>query len=48
MQNSPDDPAGPSRERVFNAPFLPVLIAASMPVLYWFQERLADHGLPGR
>lgn len=45
MQSSLDDPAGPQRERVFNAPFLPVLIAASMPVLFWFQERLPDQGM---
>ncbi|WP_447910407.1 rhomboid family intramembrane serine protease [Brevundimonas bullata] len=45
MQSSPDDPAGPHRERVFNAPFLPVLIAASMPVLFWFQGRLPDQGM---
>lgn len=35
----------PSREKMFNAPLLPVLIAASMPVLYFFQERLPDQGL---
>lgn len=45
MQSSIDDPAGPQRERIFNAPFLPVLIAASMPVLFWFQERLPDQGM---
>lgn len=45
MQNSPDDPVELSRERVFNAPFLPLLIAASMPALFWFQERLPDQGM---
>lgn len=45
MQTSADGPNDPSRERIFNAPFLPVLIAASMPVLFWFQERLPDEGL---
>lgn len=45
MQTSSDDPSHADRERIFNAPFLPVLIAASMPALYWFQERLPDHGL---
>lgn len=45
MQSSAHGPNDPPRERVFNAPFLPVLIAASMPVLYWFQERLPDQGL---
>lgn len=46
MQTLPD-PSGdrPRREPIFNAPFLPALIAASMPVLYYFQERLADGGL---
>ena len=37
--------AGPPREKIFNAPLLPVLIAASMPALYFFQERLPDQGL---
>lgn len=45
MQTSADGPTDPSRERIFNAPFLPVLIAVSMPVLYWFQERMADQGM---
>ena len=45
MQTSDHGPAEPQRERMFNAPFLPVLIAASMPVLYWFQERLPDQGM---
>ncbi len=45
MQTSADGPADPQRERIFNAPFLPVLIAVSMPVLYWFQERLPDQGM---
>lgn len=45
MQSPIDHQAGPQRERIFNAPFLPMLIAASMPVLYWFQERLPDQGL---
>lgn len=35
----------PPREKIFNAPFLPLLIAASMPVLFFFQERLPDQGL---
>ena len=35
---------GPPREKIFNAPLLPVLIAASMPALYFFQERLPDQG----
>ena len=41
----PSAPPAPQREKILNAPFLPVLIAASMPVLYWFQERLPDQGL---
>jgi len=32
-------------EPVLNAPLVAVLTAASMPVLYWFQERLPDGGL---
>ena len=35
---------GPPREKIFNAPLLPVLIAASMPALYFFQQRLPDQG----
>src|SRR5690606_34222995 len=45
MQHPVDEPAGAPREKILNAPFLPVLIAASMPVLFWFQERLPDEGL---
>lgn len=45
MQSPTDEPTQSSRERIFNAPFLPVLIAGSMPVLYWFQERLPDEGM---
>ena len=45
MQNPVEGPVDPSKERIINAPFLPVLIAVSMPVLYWFQERLADQGM---
>lgn len=45
MQTSADGPSDPQRERIFNAPFLPVLIAASMPVLFWVQERLPDQGM---
>lgn len=29
----------PARERIFNAPLLALLLAASMPALYWLQER---------
>lgn len=32
-------------ERILNAPPVAVLVAASMPALYWFQERLPDNGL---
>ncbi|MBN9479431.1 MAG: rhomboid family intramembrane serine protease [Bordetella sp.] len=35
----------PPREKIFNAPFLPLLVAASMPVLFYLQERLPDQGL---
>ncbi len=35
----------PDREKIFNAPLLPVLIALSMPVLFFVQERLPDGGL---
>jgi membrane associated rhomboid family serine protease len=35
----------PPREKIFNAPFLPLLIAASMPALFYLQERLPDQGL---
>ncbi|MGH7021094.1 MAG: rhomboid family intramembrane serine protease [Brevundimonas sp.] len=45
MQHPTDEPIGAAREKILNAPFLPVLIAGSMPVLFWFQERLPDEGL---
>lgn len=35
----------PVREPVFNAPLLAVLVGLSMPVLFFFQQRLADGGL---
>lgn len=35
----------PSSERILNAPPVAVLVAASMPVLYFVQERLPDEGL---
>lgn len=43
----PDDGRldGPPREKVLNAPLLPVLIALSMPVLFYFQTGLPDGGL---
>lgn len=42
----PDRFAGPPpRERIFNAPLLVVLLAASMPALYFFQERSRDNWL---
>lgn len=43
-QSDPRSPR-PPREKIFNAPFLPLLIAASMPVLFFMQERLPDQGL---
>ncbi|MGH7028660.1 rhomboid family intramembrane serine protease [Brevundimonas sp.] len=45
MQNPADQPTGAPREKILNAPFLPALIAASMPVLFFLQERLSDQGL---
>ncbi len=45
MQHPVDEPAGAPREKILNAPFLPALIAASMPVFFWFQERLPDEGV---
>ena len=35
----------PPRERIFNAPLLALLVAASMPALYLFQERSHDFWL---
>ncbi|CAN5125682.1 rhomboid family intramembrane serine protease [soil metagenome] len=49
MASAPDRfaPANPRppREKILNAPLLPVLIALSMPALFWLQERLPDEGL---
>jgi membrane associated rhomboid family serine protease len=43
MQQTPDRFAGPPpQERIFNAPLIAVLLAVSMPVLYFFQERSRD------
>lgn len=36
----------PSREPLFNAPLIAVLVAASIPALYALQERSADNWLP--
>lgn len=38
------DAPPPGRERIFNAPLTVVLIAVSMPVLFFFQQRLPDEG----
>ena len=38
------DAPPPARERLFNAPLTPVLIAVSMPLLFFFQQRLPDGG----
>ena len=38
------DAPPPARERMFNAPLTVVLIALSMPVLFFFQQRLPDGG----
>ncbi|MDP3802548.1 rhomboid family intramembrane serine protease [Brevundimonas sp.] len=35
----------PPPDRILNAPAVAVLVAASMPALYWFQEQLPDGGL---
>lgn len=35
----------PSSERILLAPPVALLVAASMPALYWFQERQYDYGL---
>ena len=40
--SDPTDTA-PLKEPVFNAPLLAVLLAASMPALYFLQERSSDH-----
>lgn len=45
MSHSDPRSPRPPREKIFNAPFLPLLIAVSMPVLFFFQERLPDQGL---
>lgn len=44
MEPQPERFAGPPpRERIFNAPLLAVLLAASMPALYFLQERSSDY-----
>lgn len=45
MPTTEPDLNQPHRERVLNAPLVAVAVAASMPALYWLQERLPDGGL---
>lgn len=49
MANAPDrfapENPRPPREKILNAPLLPVLLALSMPALFWFQQKLPDEGL---
>ncbi|MFN3932923.1 MAG: rhomboid family intramembrane serine protease [Brevundimonas sp.] len=35
----------PPHEPIFRAPAVAVILAASLPILFWFQTRLADGGL---
>ncbi|QTC91923.1 rhomboid family intramembrane serine protease [Brevundimonas goettingensis] len=42
---TPDGGDGQDRERIFNAPLAPLLVALSMPVMFFLQERLPDEGL---
>ena len=35
----------PSSERIFNAPAVVVILAASLPALFWMQTQLPDRGL---
>ncbi|HEX8471454.1 MAG TPA: rhomboid family intramembrane serine protease [Brevundimonas sp.] len=38
-------PGDDGREKIFNAPLLPILIALSMPALFYLQQSLPDEGL---
>jgi membrane associated rhomboid family serine protease len=40
-----DGPGEGKGEKIFNAPLAPLLVALSMPVLFFLQERLPDEGL---
>jgi len=40
-----DGPGDGKGEKIFNAPLAPLLVALSMPVLFFLQERLPDEGL---
>ena len=42
MDTDIDDPAGPRRERIFNAPWLAVVVAGSILGLYLLQSRRSD------
>lgn len=44
METTPTPPEPPASEPVLNAPLLPLLVAASLPALYYFQTRLPDGG----
>ena len=45
MQSPHDDPSTSASQPIFRAPFLALLVAASMPLLFWFQLGLPDFGL---
>ena len=40
-----DDPSNSTSQPIFRAPFLALLVAASMPLLFWFQQGLPDFGM---
>ncbi|WP_409018662.1 rhomboid family intramembrane serine protease [Brevundimonas vesicularis] len=44
MRDQHDD-AARSRQPIFKAPFLAMVVATSMPLLFWFQAGLPDFGL---
>lgn len=45
MQSPHDDPSTPASQPILRAPFLALLVAGSMPLLFWFQMQLPDFGL---
>lgn len=45
MQSPEHAPSDPRTQPVFKAPFLAILVAASMPLLFWFQTGLVDFGM---
>lgn len=45
MQDLEHDRPDAGRQPIFNAPFLALLVAGTMPLLFWYQTGLSDFGM---